>query len=363
MSNDAIFLVSDSGQLQRVEHQLYASEDILQQLVAQHPEVLAGDQIDPAAPPRWLLIRREAKIPDSAGGTDRWWLDHLLLDQFGIPTLVEVKRSSDTRIRREVVGQMLDYVANAQSYWAAGRMRQMLAEETGSPEAADSKLAEHLAISDEPEAAAKALEEFWHKVEANMREGNVRLLFVADELPRELKRLIEFLNEQFTKIEVLGVELRQYVGPGIRALVPRVVGQTEVRAIRKSVPRQVFAHRRRPLRGPRASNSSPSVTQPPQRSSRKFSMKRETGACRYRGEPKVSVSENQARLHSFGASRLEQTIVPQTRSRCSCGISRIRRRGLFFGSSSLHSRHLGREASIQSALLCNATLSRPSNVC
>ena len=60
-----------------------------------------------------------------------------------------------------------------------------------------------------------------------MREGNVRLLFVADELPRELKKLIEFLNEQFTKIEVLGVELRQYVGQGIKALVPRVVGQTE----------------------------------------------------------------------------------------------------------------------------------------
>lgn len=40
--------------------------------------------------------------------------------------------------------------------------------------------------------------------------------------PRELRRLIEFLNEQFTKIEVLGVELRQYVGQGIKALVPRV---------------------------------------------------------------------------------------------------------------------------------------------
>ncbi len=30
-----------------------------------------------------------------------------------IPTLVEVKRSTDSRIRREVVGQMLDYAANA----------------------------------------------------------------------------------------------------------------------------------------------------------------------------------------------------------------------------------------------------------
>lgn len=227
MTNDAIFLVSDSGQLQRVEHQLYSSEDILQELVGKHPEVLAGDQIDPSAPPRWLLIRREATIPDSAEGQDRWWLDHLLLDQLGIPTLVEVKRSTDTRIRREVVGQMLDYVANAQAYWAAGRIRQMLADQVGSPELADNRLAEYLGVSDEPEATAKQLGDYWNRVEANMREGNVRLLFVADELPRELKRLIEFLNEQFTKIEVLGLELRQYVGQGIKALVPRVVGQTE----------------------------------------------------------------------------------------------------------------------------------------
>jgi hypothetical protein len=227
MTNDAIFLISDSGQLQRVEHQLYTSEDILQELVAKHPEVLAGDQMDPIEPPRWLLIRREATIPDSTAGQDRWWLDHLLLDQFGIPTLVEVKRSTDTRIRREVVGQMLDYIANAQAYWGTGRMRQMLADEVGSPDGADAKLAEHLRVSDEPEATAKHLADYWNRVEANMREGNVRLLFVADELPRELKRLIEFLNEQFTKIEVLGVELRQYVGQGIKALVPRVVGQTE----------------------------------------------------------------------------------------------------------------------------------------
>jgi hypothetical protein len=244
MANDAIFLVSDSGQLQRVEHQLYSSEDVLQELVAKYPQVLAGDQIDPNLPPRWLLIRREATIPDSAGGQDRWWLDHLLLDQFGIPTLVEVKRSNDTRIRREVVGQMLDYVANAQAYWAAGRMRQMLADEIGSAEAADARLAEHLAINDQSEAMAKAIEDFWYKVEANMRDGNVRLLFVADDLPRELRRLIEFLNEQFTKIEVLGVELRQYVGKGIKALVPRVVGQTE--AAREQKERSSPARRSAP---------------------------------------------------------------------------------------------------------------------
>src|SRR3954451_17783862 len=160
MSKDGIFLISDAGQLQRVEHQLYASEDILQELVAKHPEVLAGDQIDPEAPPRWLLLRREAAIPDSKGGDDRWWLDHLLLDQFGKPTLVEVKRSTDTRIRREVIGQMLDYIANAQAHWATGRMRNMLGQEAGSPEAGEAKMAEFLGIS-QPDESAEEINRFW----------------------------------------------------------------------------------------------------------------------------------------------------------------------------------------------------------
>jgi hypothetical protein len=38
------------------------------------------------------------------------------LDQDAIPAIVEVKRSTDTRIRREVVGQMLDYAANSVVY-------------------------------------------------------------------------------------------------------------------------------------------------------------------------------------------------------------------------------------------------------
>jgi hypothetical protein len=37
-------------------------------------------------------------------------------DAAGVPTLVEVKRSSDTRARREVVAQLLEYAANATAY-------------------------------------------------------------------------------------------------------------------------------------------------------------------------------------------------------------------------------------------------------
>ena len=52
------------------------------------------------------------------------------------------------------------------------------------------------------------------------------MVFVADEIPNELKRVVEFLNEQMDPAEVLAVEIKQYVGEGLQSLVPRVIGQT-----------------------------------------------------------------------------------------------------------------------------------------
>lgn len=99
-----------SGQLVELTEQAYDSEALLQKLLSDYPSLLAGDQIDSVTPRRWLLIKPEMEVPSEEDGYGRWFIDHLFLDQDGIPTLVEVKRSSDTRLRREVVGQMLDYV-------------------------------------------------------------------------------------------------------------------------------------------------------------------------------------------------------------------------------------------------------------
>ena len=52
------------------------AEAVLQRLLADHPDLLAGDQITPDAPRRWLLMAREARIPDAVGAADRWSVDH-----------------------------------------------------------------------------------------------------------------------------------------------------------------------------------------------------------------------------------------------------------------------------------------------
>jgi hypothetical protein len=62
-------------------------------------------------------------VPAAAGAGATWSLDHLFVSGEGVPVLVEVKRSSDTRLRREVVGQMLDYAANAVRYWPPADLR------------------------------------------------------------------------------------------------------------------------------------------------------------------------------------------------------------------------------------------------
>lgn len=101
----------------------YDSEDVLQALIARFPDLLAGDQLPGDVPRRWLLVGRKAALPAEEDGAGRWSVDHLFLDQDAVPTLVEVKRSSDTRIRREVIGQMLDYAANAVLYWPIDALR------------------------------------------------------------------------------------------------------------------------------------------------------------------------------------------------------------------------------------------------
>ncbi len=228
---DTIYLLSEGSDLQRVPRKHYESEDLLQALIEKYPDVLAGDQMGTDEDVRLLVVKREAGVPDCEGGLDRWAVDHLLLDQHGVPTLVEVKRSSDTRIRREVVGQLLEYAANVDVYWPSDRIRSLAVEHHGGTAGLDQAILELLQVEAEGDAS-ETIESYWKLVDENLRDGKLRLLFVADELPREVRRIIEFLNEKMKDVEVLGVELRQYVGEGLRAMVPRVIGQTE--AIRRA---------------------------------------------------------------------------------------------------------------------------------
>ena len=160
-----IFSLGDDGTLVQLSEQPYDSEDVLQTLLERHPELLAGELIDPDVPRQWLLISREIPFAGDDGDVGR--VDHVLIDQDGVPTFVEVKRSTDTRIRREVVGQLLEYAANAVVFWNAADMRQRLGDTSGGEEAAEEEVRAFLGDAD-PEA-------WWEQVQTNLRARKVRM--------------------------------------------------------------------------------------------------------------------------------------------------------------------------------------------
>jgi hypothetical protein len=224
-----IYLLDGESKLIAMEESAYDSETLLQKLLADHPDLLAGEQINAEEPRRWLLITREMAVPGEQDGAGRWSLDHLFLDQEAIPTLVEVKRSSDTRIRREVIGQMLDYAANAVVYWPVEEIKAKF--ESRCKDGGDDPDAELGDLLGEGGDAAS----FWQQVKTNLQAGRIRLLFIADEIPAELRRVVEFLNSQMDPAEVLAIEVKQFVSEKLKTLVPRVLGQTETARQKKVV--------------------------------------------------------------------------------------------------------------------------------
>ncbi|MFG1374646.1 hypothetical protein V5F32_20910 [Xanthobacter oligotrophicus] len=221
-----VFVLQGSDDLVAMQPEQFSTEVDFQKMLSKFPSLLVGDQINPDNPRRFLLIKQELTIGHE-GDPTRWSLDHLFLDQDGVPTLVEVKRQSDSRLRREVVGQMLDYAANFQSFWNADKI--MSAFELG----CSINNIEYIEKLNEFIGSEITDDQFWSSVETNIRAGKIRLIFVSDHIPSELRRIVEFLNEQMTPAEVLALELRQFVGQGLRTIVPVIFGQTQEAASRK----------------------------------------------------------------------------------------------------------------------------------
>lgn len=215
MKRSAVFTVAENGDIVKMRPAAPRDEDSMQALVARHPAVIEDEDGE------LLLIRREQPIADSLENGGRWSVDHLFVTRKAVPVLVELKRAVDTRLRREVVGQLLDYAANAAAYWKPGK----LAEAFSASATAEGKDPDEI-LDTFLDGGTPA--DFWASVDANFSAGNLKLVFVADTIPSELARVVEFLNDQM-RADVRAVELAWFtsVDGTLTTLAPRIIGQTE----------------------------------------------------------------------------------------------------------------------------------------
>lgn len=197
----SLFFMSQDGAASLANEAAYRAESDLQRIVADNPQLLMRD---PSSIGKALmLVRQEYPVRDPDDDSIFFSLDHLFLDQDGVPVLVEVKRSSDARIRREVVGQMLDYASRTR-YWDLSEIQQYF----------------RLANPESPYDT----EDFWGCVSSNLKAERMKLVFVADKIPVTLSTLIDFLDRNMDGMEIYGVEIRQYHSDGGILLTSTTIG-------------------------------------------------------------------------------------------------------------------------------------------
>jgi len=163
-------IITGSGGDQTLEPAMYNKEEELHDFIARFPNLLTI----PGEPGN-ILVRKKIGLPRAGE------LDLLLVDRDGLPIVVEVKLAKNRQARREVVGQIIDYVSDITS---------LTVDELD--DAVDGALSEAL-MSLSGDSQTVEYERIWKAVGTNLRAGLVRYIIVVDEVPDDLERIVRFL--------------------------------------------------------------------------------------------------------------------------------------------------------------------------
>ena len=166
------------------------AEEHIQRRIFDDPTILNGAWDDPADAPRWVFAVYEMPVHiDDQQTQNDLFLDVLLVDDEAVPTLVETKLSSNIGMRRNIVGQILEYATFAR-LWNIGNLR-------WDYEHPDPERINVIAPIADPDA-------FWGQLRKNLDDGRMTLMLAADDFPTETEEVIKFLHERTdTNLEVL----------------------------------------------------------------------------------------------------------------------------------------------------------------
>lgn len=175
----------------------YQSEAFLQQLIAEHPSLIPG------------VSNRAVACREFSSGVGP--ADVVILDESGELTLIECKLTTNPQIRREIVGQVLDY---------ASRLWGMPVDEFESTWRRASKSdTSPLAVFDDEGADTR------ENLAENLESGRMRLVLAVDKVNDDLKRIVEYLNSiTLGEVSVFVMEFVRAERDGVEVLMPTAYG-------------------------------------------------------------------------------------------------------------------------------------------
>lgn len=178
-------MIDHASQPETLKPKDFDSEKQLEEVVCRFPELLMreGDA-------RLSFVSQQIQMSSGI-------MDAVMIDSDGLPVAVEVKLGRNAQARREIVGQLVDYVSTMTEYTVdefddlvGGKVLDAI---------------DMIAKDDETER-----KKIWQTLGANLRAGLARYILVLDEVPSELGRIVRFLAMR-SNLDIRLVEISKYV--------------------------------------------------------------------------------------------------------------------------------------------------------
>ena len=201
------------GKWTQVKEHKFENESALQNILYNSPEIIPIEKLGENLLQPIVFIK-EAGLPGS-GNTDLIGID----EQGGI-TIIECKLAVNREIRRQVIGQVLEYAAYL---W------QMTYDQFENvcrkAEGWEDNLAHIIGGKIEKVEEEWSEDNFIDNVASGLEAGDFRLIIAVDALNDELRRIIEFVNSRGEDSpQIYALEMRQFETPEHQMLIPEVFG-------------------------------------------------------------------------------------------------------------------------------------------
>jgi hypothetical protein len=214
-------LMVENGTPKVMEETAFTIEQLLQKNLLEYPELIPLEEVEDNPAPL-LPIGWEVTIP--AGS-----IDLLLTDDLGLLTIVETKLAKNPEVRREVVGQILDYAACV-SEWDMGRVEKeattLFNSHLSPPELKGKDIFAAMRILREKTNRLEEWDEsaYRNALEKNLKEGSIRLIVAVDSINEQLRRVVTFVNS-YSSFDLLLLQVSCFEDPSDRRIfVPTLYG-------------------------------------------------------------------------------------------------------------------------------------------
>lgn len=230
-------LIIEDGKPTPLSETKFTEEGKLQDYLEEYPTLIPLSEIVEGASDL-ICIGREVGAGTGA-------IDLLFIDKDGLLTIVETKLRRNREVRREVIGQIIEY-ASYISQWTIDNVYRIANEYFSKsnkvpPQYRGNTLDKNMKDMYREEFSD---EDFRAKIAQNLKDGKMRLIIAVDELIEPLRATVTFLNSN-SNFDILLLQVSNFEeSPRKKALIPLLFGYTQKQGPRPSkINEEVFLNR------------------------------------------------------------------------------------------------------------------------